>query len=228
MSDYFNYGFNETTFKHYSESIKSKLPDLKYKIDNNHIRDLINDKSLKEYLFSSFPADYGGIGDILNVNQYSNVRLFEANAQEGRTIPTLEHQQGRFLYPLDKSLTNDIMMANNNANGHMNGMFRPPFMPIIPPWGYQGYKQAEEDYSYSSSEERKKKKKKEKKHKKDKKSKNKRSRSRTKSSRSKSHKNRKTDKSDSRQRNDRKNKRKEIENENDLRSRNYKSEKKIH
>lgn len=61
-------------YKLYIERIKSRLVDLKTKIDLKQI-ELNNDKSLKKYLFS-FPSDFGGIGDILNGNQYENVNIF--------------------------------------------------------------------------------------------------------------------------------------------------------
>ena len=38
--------------------------------------------------------------------------MFEPNNNDGKTIPILEHQQGRFIYSLDKNLTNEI---NNNS-----------------------------------------------------------------------------------------------------------------
>jgi len=66
-------GLNETTFKIYTDNLKIKLTDLKKKIEANQIA-LNNDKSLKKYLFS-FPADHGGIGDILNENQFENVKI---------------------------------------------------------------------------------------------------------------------------------------------------------
>ena len=49
------------------------MAELKNKIDSKDI-ELNNEKSLKKYLFS-FPTDYGGVGDILNENQFENVKL---------------------------------------------------------------------------------------------------------------------------------------------------------
>jgi len=60
-------------FKAYTDSLKIKLNELKNKIEANQI-EINNDKSLKKYLFS-FPADFGGIGDILNENQFENVKI---------------------------------------------------------------------------------------------------------------------------------------------------------
>ena len=65
------------------------------------------------------------------------MRLFEpCNNKEGKSIPILEYQQGRFIYSLDKSLTNEMMMMQNNSNNnnhnlqYYNAFNRMPYNPI--------------------------------------------------------------------------------------------------
>lgn len=44
--------------------------------------------------------------------------MFEPNNNEGKSIPFLEYQQGRFIYSLDKNISNDInnLIQTNNYN----------------------------------------------------------------------------------------------------------------
>lgn len=44
--------------------------------------------------------------------------MFEPNNNEGKSIPLLEYQQGRFIYSLDKNISNDVnnLMQPNNYN----------------------------------------------------------------------------------------------------------------
>lgn len=46
--------------------------------------------------------------------------MFEPNNNEGKTIPILEYQQGRFIYSLEKNLSNDINNSTILPNYYNN------------------------------------------------------------------------------------------------------------
>jgi len=104
------------------DQMKEKLPDLQKKIQDEQF-ELTNENKLKKYMYS-FPGDYGGLGDILNQNNYENVRFFEAKMtlnDEGKSFPILDYQNGRFNYSLDKPIVWNVSNGTQH-NNHVNNL----------------------------------------------------------------------------------------------------------
>ena len=77
--------------------------------------------------------------------------MFEPNNNDGKTIPILEYQKGKFIYPLDKILTNEInnhiipQVYYNNFNRLPNNpaeMSRIDIRYPYPPFNVYGYNNA--------------------------------------------------------------------------------------
>jgi hypothetical protein len=62
-------GFNEQTWKHYSQFIKSNKESFKQKFESMHISNYIYHPKLDFNL----PIDMGGFGELYNTNKYSRV-----------------------------------------------------------------------------------------------------------------------------------------------------------
>jgi hypothetical protein len=129
-SDYFNYGkiylnlgFTEETWEKYSKNISQKFSDLKKAIKEKRIQ--LPTSNVKKYLFN-FPADYGGLGEILDEKKYENVNFFEYKLNKAKMIPNLEIRQNQVFLPLENKHEN----IDNNYNTIKN---IPILNPIIKP-----------------------------------------------------------------------------------------------
>ena len=66
--------------------------------------------------------------------------MFEPNNNEGKTMPLLDYQQGKFVYSLDKNLSSEInnMIPHTNYNP-FNRMPNNPTGPFVPHPYMMGY-----------------------------------------------------------------------------------------
>lgn len=88
--------------------------------------------NVKKYLFN-FPADYGGLGEILDEQKYENVNFFEYKLNKAKMIPNLEIRQNQVFLPLENKNEN----IDNNYNTIknipiLNPIIKPGQLPVAP------------------------------------------------------------------------------------------------
>lgn len=97
-------------WKKYAENIKRKFETLSLLVEKNNYH-LSTSKDEKKYI-ANFPADYGGLGEILDDQKYEHLNFFEYKPNKNKTIPSIEIKQGSICVPLESKTEN----LNNNIN----------------------------------------------------------------------------------------------------------------
>jgi len=100
----------------YVKKITNKFTHLKKAIIENQIK-LPNTRDLLNYT-ANFPADYGGMGEILEERNYENLNFFDQKLSKIKTTPVIEIKQGSVYVPLE--CRNEILNINFNPTTNVN------------------------------------------------------------------------------------------------------------
>ena len=90
--------------------------DLQKAVKENRI--FLPSSNLGKYLFDFFPADYGGLSEVLDEQKYENLNFFEYKRSKARSTPSLEVKQGLVCVPLENR--NENLNINYNATSIVN------------------------------------------------------------------------------------------------------------
>jgi len=118
-----------------------KLNELKKAVDENRIS--LIQKDLIKYLFN-LPADYGGIGEILDEKKFENLNFFEYKPSKNKQLPTIEVRQGSMCVTLERNENiiinynpptnvNNFSSINSNITGSTNFPVIHPNLKSLPP-----------------------------------------------------------------------------------------------
>lgn len=139
--DYFNYGYNFEQWKYYVTQIRSKFDELNDKIIAGKFR-LPDPDDEMEYLMN-FPSDYGGLGEVLNDQNFENVKFYDPkdtskNPANKNFMSLIKFDPDQTWFPLDpnpSSLNNNISIDNKCiTNSFVNSLFpfHQPFRVVYP------------------------------------------------------------------------------------------------
>ncbi len=77
MSDYFNFGFDDNSWKHYQQMVMKRFEEVEKLKESQQIKDRFKDKNLTNHPYLNFclPHEFGGLGDPLD-KRYSQINIF--------------------------------------------------------------------------------------------------------------------------------------------------------
>lgn len=80
-----------------------------------------------------YPADFGGLGEIFNINKLENINFFDYKPSKKKPLPTLEIKQGIIHVNLESN-HNNSMQVNSDSKTIKGNVFpmRNPLMPQFP------------------------------------------------------------------------------------------------